>query len=71
MTTARDIRGEYEEKYDNEIISDDCIETIVMNYEQDAQWTGCDPLEVLDESRKLQSTLEWSTIYNVLNNEEF
>ena len=68
---ARDLRGEFEDAYYESVLSDDIRETIVAEFQTSAGQMGFDPLEICEETRKLESTLEWLTIYNVLEQEEF
>jgi len=63
---ARTLRGEFEDAYYESVLSDDIRETIVVEFATAAGQMGFSPLDIIEEQRKLESTLEWLTIYNVL-----
>jgi hypothetical protein len=63
-TFAYNLRGTYEEEYSDEIMSNDIIETLVHQYEQQCMSHGIDPSDFIDQSRILMKTLKWSSSFN-------
>lgn len=61
---AYNLRGAYEEEYDDEILTKEVIETIVSNYEQQCASHGLSPMDIVGQSRILFKTLLWSSNYN-------
>lgn len=65
MTSARNLRGQYERMYDDKVLSEDVIETIVSEFTTSLPWLkDHDPLEAFNEARILAKTLKWSSEYN-------
>jgi hypothetical protein len=61
---AYNLRGAYEEEYDDETLTKEVIETIVSNYEQQCASHGLSPMDIVGQSRILYKTLIWSSNYN-------
>jgi len=61
---AYNLRGAYEEEYDDETKTKEVIETIVHNYEQQCASHGLSLMDIVGQSRILYKTLIWSSNYN-------
>lgn len=70
MNSARSLRGQYEKQYEDQVLSDDVIETIVDEYAMSLPWLkDYDVIESFNEARILKKTLKWSSEYNRSQNE--
>lgn len=59
------LRGQYEDLYENQVLSADIIETIVDEFMMSGAWLkGVTPTDVISEGRTLKKTLKWQSEYN-------
>lgn len=64
LYTLRELRGEVEMTYDDDILSADIVETIVDNWMDSMAWRGFPTDEIVAEGHTLHKTLCWSSTYN-------
>lgn len=62
--TLRELRGEVETVYDDDILSLDIIETVVDNWMDSMAWRGFPTDDIISEGSTLHKTLSWSSTYN-------
>ena len=67
LYTLRELRGEVELNYDNNILSTEIVETIVDNWMDTMAWRGFPTDEIVSEGKTLFKTLSWSSSYNSEN----